>query len=90
MEVYDAPRSLACIAPRPLLILNGELDPRCPIPGLTEAVDAARPVYEAAGAGGALALSIHAGVGHEETPAMADEARAWLDAQLRRPGDAWK
>lgn len=28
---YDAPQSLPLIAPRPLLVANGELDPRCPM-----------------------------------------------------------
>jgi hypothetical protein len=28
---YDAPQSLPLLAPRPLLIANGELDPRCPM-----------------------------------------------------------
>lgn len=28
---YDAPASLPLLAPRPLLIANGELDPRCPM-----------------------------------------------------------
>lgn len=31
LEQYDAPHSLPLLAPRPLLIANGELDPRCPI-----------------------------------------------------------
>ena len=29
LELFDAPHSLPLIAPRPLLIANGELDPRC-------------------------------------------------------------
>lgn len=31
LEAWDAPYSLPLLAPRPLLIANGELDPRCPM-----------------------------------------------------------
>jgi hypothetical protein len=31
LERYDGPASLALIAPRPLLVATGELDPRCPL-----------------------------------------------------------
>lgn len=31
LQHYDAPQSLPLIAPRPLLVANGELDPRCPL-----------------------------------------------------------
>ena len=31
LERYDAPYSLPLIAPRPMLVANGELDPRCPM-----------------------------------------------------------
>ena len=34
MRELDSPSSLGCIAPRPLLVINGELDPRCPKDGV--------------------------------------------------------
>ena len=30
IDELDGPSSLPLIAPRPLLVVNGELDPRCP------------------------------------------------------------
>jgi dienelactone hydrolase len=46
----DAAHTLRCIAPRPLLVVNGEIDPRCPLEGVTEAFEAAREEYVATGA----------------------------------------
>lgn len=85
LDAFDAPASLPCIAPRPLLIANGELDARCPMPGVVQAVDAARPAYGAAGVPHALRLFAEPGVGHQATPAMLGEVRSWFDAWLLRP-----
>ena len=82
LDTYDAPLSLAAIAPRPLLVANGELDPRCPLEGLRLAVDAARPAYAAAGAPENLQLFVDPGVGHECTEAMWREVDAWMDKHL--------
>jgi predicted esterase len=73
LDDYDAPLSLPLIAPRPLLALNGEHDPRCPLPGVKAAFEAAARAYEAAEAPcGALELRVFKGVGHEFTPGMSD------------------
>jgi hypothetical protein len=83
LDHYDTPASLACIAPRPLLILNGEHDPRCPLPGVAAAAGAAASAYAAAGAPpGALELRVFGGVGHEFTPAMAGAAAEFFDEWL--------
>ena len=50
MPPFDGPAMVPLIAPRPLLAINGELDPRTPLPGLQECVDAAQAAYRAAGA----------------------------------------
>lgn len=34
LEDYDSPKSLPCIAPRPLFVVNGRDDPRCGRPNL--------------------------------------------------------
>jgi hypothetical protein len=46
---FDAPFSLPVIAPRPLLLLNGAEDPRCPVLGLQEPVSRAAKAYEEVG-----------------------------------------
>ncbi|GAX80085.1 hypothetical protein CEUSTIGMA_g7523.t1 [Chlamydomonas eustigma] len=42
---FDAPQSLPCIAPRPLMVATGEVDPRCPLQGVLEACHLTRPLY---------------------------------------------
>ena len=79
---YDSPLSLGCIAPRPLLVVNGELDHRCPIPGLLEAMKAAAEVYKGLGAESNLGLLVEEGVGHEETASMQKAVRQWFDQHL--------
>ncbi|KAH9615381.1 hypothetical protein KSS87_012228 [Heliosperma pusillum] len=44
---FDAPYTIPAIAPRPLLILNGEEDPRCPLPGLDIPKSKAETSYKA-------------------------------------------
>nr|CAB3467131.1 unnamed protein product [Digitaria exilis] len=46
---FDAPYSLPLIAPRPLLLLNGAEDGRCPIAGLEEPSSRAAKAYEESG-----------------------------------------
>ena len=46
---YDAPTSLpVLLAPRPLLLVQGAKDPRCPMDGLLPAYRAAKEAYAAA------------------------------------------
>ena len=42
----DGPRTMPLVAPRPLLVVNGELDPRCPLGGLERVVAAIRIAYD--------------------------------------------
>jgi len=30
LQLFDAPLSLPALAPKPILVANGEIDPRCP------------------------------------------------------------
>ena len=45
LDRFDCPRMLEAIAPRPLLILNGELDDRCPLEGVRKCYAAAEAAY---------------------------------------------
>jgi predicted esterase len=83
LDAYDTPLSLPAIAPRPLLALNGALDPRCPIAGVREAARAAEAAYAAAGAPpGAFRVQAFEGVGHEFTQGMAEAAAEFFDEWL--------
>lgn len=81
-QAFDAPLSLRCIAPRPMLVVNGELDPRCPIEGVRSSVRSASEEYKLQNASHALRLFIELGVGHEMTPKMWRETDVFLEAAL--------
>ncbi len=79
---FDAPAMLPLIAPRPLLVINGDSDPRTPLAGVRESAAAAERAYRAAGAADKFGLQILPNVGHEQTPeyeqAMVDWFVRWL------------
>ena len=78
----DAPSVLQLIAPRPLLVINGDSDPRTPLPGVQESVAAARRAYAALGAEEKLGFYLQPNAGHVFTPVaelvMADWFVKWL------------
>jgi dienelactone hydrolase len=79
---FDAPAMLPLIAPRPMLVINGDSDPRTPLAGVKESAAAAEQAYRAAGAADKFVLKILPNVGHEQTPdyenAMIDWFAKWL------------
>ena len=85
LQGYDATYSLAAIAPRPLLIANGELDPRCPIAGLREPIFAARQAYESMGFPQNLRVYYEKGLPHAPSQGINDAVNAWLDLHLLQP-----
>lgn len=70
LEEYDAARSLPCIAPRPLLVVNGELDPRCRADGLSDIFAECQKAYRHWGCEENLQTHIEPGAYHEVTAAM--------------------
>jgi predicted esterase len=80
---FDGPAMLPLIAPRPLLAINGETDPRTPIPGLEQCAAAARAAYRAAGAEKNFTLIIQPATGHKVNPDSMKLAQDWLVQQLR-------
>ena len=65
---FDGPAMLPLIAPRPLLAINGEIDPRTPMPGLKQCAEAARAAYRAAGAEEKFVLHVQPNTGHKVLP----------------------
>lgn len=83
LEELDSPSSLRCIAPRPLLIMNGERDWRCPIQGVRQAFECAEAEYKKLGAPpGTAQLYVADGVGHEVTKPMWDAIDAFFEKHL--------
>lgn len=75
---FDAPAMLPLIAPRPLLVINGDSDPRTPMAGVRESAAAAERAYEAAGAGDKFMLKVMPNLGHENTPEIEAAMVEWF------------
>ncbi|XVF48578.1 hypothetical protein PTKIN_Ptkin03bG0201800 [Pterospermum kingtungense] len=80
---FDSPYSIPAIAPRPLLILNGADDPRCPIDGIKTPTERARKAYATQHSSNNFKLNVQPGIGHELTPLMVKEASDWMDKFLK-------
>ena len=79
---FDCPQMLPLIAPRPLLILNGELDDRCPVEGVRQCYAAAEAAYGKRNAADRLKMIVYPNTGHTFTPEMRAEALTWLQRWL--------
>ncbi|XP_022975811.1 uncharacterized protein LOC111476405 isoform X2 [Cucurbita maxima] len=77
-SIYSVP----AIAPRPLLLLNGADDPRCPIAGLDALVSETQVAYQRFGCPENFKFIAQPGIGHEMTPEMVKEASQWFDRFL--------
>ncbi len=80
---FDCPSMIRLFAGRPLLILNGELDPNCPLGGAELAFAAARDAFSQAGASDRLEINVAKGVGHTVTPAQRTAALDWFVRWLK-------
>lgn len=80
---FDGPAMLPLIAPRPLLSINGEIDPRTPMPGLQQCAEAARAAYHAAGADEKFVLHLQPNTAHKVLPESLILAREWFVRWLR-------
>jgi dienelactone hydrolase len=79
---FDCPSMIRLFAPRPLLILNSELDPNCPLPGANIAFKAATEAYKNAHAMEKLKIYVAPNTPHRVTPEheqlMVEWFRKWL------------
>jgi dienelactone hydrolase len=80
---FDGPAMLPLIAPRPLLVINGDSDANTPIAGVRLSVNAARPLYTAAGADEALVLRIQENTPHRVNRDSLDAAIEWFVRWLK-------
>ena len=81
-QEFDGQVMLPLIAPRPLLVINGERDDRSPLPGLKLCVEAARAAYQAAGATQQFEFRLQPDTGHAVNPDAEQYAIEWLVKQL--------
>lgn len=75
---FDGPEMLKLIAPRPLLVVNGDSDANTPIAGVRLAVRAAQPLYAANNASDRLQLMIEEDTPHRVNPEAVDAGIAWF------------
>ncbi|KAJ4748852.1 alpha/beta-Hydrolases superfamily protein [Rhynchospora pubera] len=79
---FDSPYSVPAIAPRPLLVLNGADDPRCPLSGLKTPEERTSTAYKSFGSADKFKLIAEPGIGHQMTSSMVKEASDWFDRFL--------
>jgi hypothetical protein len=82
----DGPRTMPLVAPRPLLVVNGELDPRCPAGGLEGVVAAVEEAYERENVRGQFRALAQVDTPHACTDEMIEVTNLWLD-EILRPSD---
>jgi dienelactone hydrolase len=66
-SIFDGPQMLTIIAPRPLLVCNGEIDDKTPLEGLKLAAAAATSAYKAANAEEKFKFIVQENQGHTVT-----------------------
>jgi predicted esterase len=74
---------LPYIAPRPMLVINGDSDDRTPLPGLKECTDAADTAYRAAGAAEQFSVRLQEKTGHTVRPESENAAVDWFARWLK-------
>jgi len=84
--VFDGPQMLPLIAPRPLMIINGDSDSLTPVPGLMEVVEKTKAAYARANALDKFKFTLQPNTGHDVTPEAFQEAIAWLEQWLKPNG----
>ena len=75
---FDAPAMLPLIAPRPLLVINGDSDPRTPLPGVQESAAAAAARYRALNVPDRFRLLLQPDTAHAFTESAQKAAVEWL------------
>jgi dienelactone hydrolase len=83
LDQFDCPSMLRLAAGRPMLILNGELDPNCPIEGAKIAIQEAEEAYRKEGAADKLKVMIAPGVKHQVTVEQRQAALNWFEMWLK-------
>jgi dienelactone hydrolase len=82
-EQFDCPSMLRLFAGRPLLILNGDQDPNCPIEGARLAFASAEAAYKQANAADRLTIMVAERVGHKVTDEQRKAALDWFVKWLK-------
>jgi len=82
LDKHDCPSMVRLFAGRPLLILNGELDPNCPLDGAKLAFAQAEEAYKQAKAPEKLRIMVAPGVKHAVSEEQRKAAQEWFEKWL--------
>jgi dienelactone hydrolase len=82
-DKFDGPAMAPLIAPRPLLVINGDSDDRTPLEGLKLCTNAAQAAYHAAGADDRFLIRIQPHTGHRVNPDSQSAAIDWFVKWLK-------
>ena len=82
LPLIDAARIVPLLAPRPLLLLGGTLDPLVPAASFEATAMAARESYASAGAPESVSMYLEPGRGHALSKRMQARALAWCERWL--------
>ncbi len=82
LDKHDCPSMVRLFAGRPLLILNGELDPNCPLDGAKVAFASAEDAYKEAKASDKLKIMVASGVKHAVSEEQRKAALEWFEKWL--------
>lgn len=80
---FDSPYSIPPIAPRPLLILNGAEDPRCPLAGLVTLMLKISQIYAEFQCSNNFKFIAEPKIGHQITKFQVKESSDWFDKFLK-------
>jgi len=80
---FDGPQMVPLIAPRPMLVINGDSDARTPLAGVEECATRARAAYEKTNASEKFRLHIQPNTGHAVTPEAKQLAIDWFVRWLK-------
>jgi dienelactone hydrolase len=79
---FDGPAMVPLIAPRALLVINGDSDARTPLPGLLECIDAAKQAWAQAGAADSFEFLLEQKTGHKVNADSQQRAIEWFERWL--------
>ncbi|CAI9298731.1 unnamed protein product [Lactuca saligna] len=79
---FDSHHTVPVVAVRPLLIINGQDDPRCLLEGLDATISTTEKVFNTHSLTH-FKVIVKPGIGHEVTLSMLKEASDWFDMFLK-------
>jgi dienelactone hydrolase len=82
-DKFDGPAMAPLIAPRPLMVINGDSDDKTPLDGLKLCTDAAQAAYHAAGADDHFLIRIQPHTGHRVNLDSQEAAIDWFVKWLK-------